>query len=192
MYRLGCQNIEMKSSSDFNVSDDTEVRELKESIVVRHKIKGRIFDGYEDFITHIPIANNVKQVKVSKKILNKVTVNFINAPSLTSQLIKSNLAYINNNMPEIDLINEAVPALMYAIKDTLAVENCLLASLQSKESKFINLLKENKVELAPENVIQAFKNGKLMSYLDYKLRNLLNLNEVNEVASDHSSKLDFH
>jgi len=191
MYRFGTQH-NSSSKSDFNINEDIEVREVKDTIVVRHKVKGRIFDGYQDLITHIPVCNSIKQVKVSKKLLNKVTVNFINAPSLTSQLVKSNLAFINNNMPEIDIINEAIPALMYAIKDTLCVENCLLASLQSKETKFINLLKDNKIDLAPTNVVKAFKCGKLMSYLDYKLRGLFGLNEVKDVSVKTNSKLDFH
>lgn len=191
LYRIGCNQSENCSSTDFDLPN-TQVREVKDAIVLRHKVKGRIYDNYQDYITHVPVTSSIRQIKVSKKVLNKVTVNFINAPKLTSQLIKSNLGYINNNIPEIDIINEAIPALMYAIKDTLCVENCLLASLSSKETQFINLLKENKVELAPTSVIQAFKAGKLMSYLDYKIRGLFGVNDVSVIDSAHDTKLDFH
>jgi hypothetical protein len=142
----------------------------------------------------VPVANQTAVYKaVPRKVLNKVTLNFINAPSVTSQLVKSNLGFINNNVPEIDLVNEGVPALCYAVKDTACIEAMLTASLSTKEASLINSLKEGKFEVAPKGLISAFKAGKLVDFMAFKIRQVLGVNEVREIKSGSGSNsgLDF-
>jgi hypothetical protein len=127
---------------------------------------------------------------VPRKVVNKVTLNFVNAPEMTPQLVKANLGYINNTVPGIDLVNDGVPALMYAIKETKCIETLLLASLNSKDVELIKALKQGEFKTTPNGVIDAFKKGVLFDFINFKIRNLFNLNEVTE-ATKSNSKLDF-
>jgi hypothetical protein len=177
----------------FVVRDNTEVVDNYEEVIIKRKRPGRILNYHESIVAHVPVKNQTSiYTSVNKKTLNKVTLNFVNANSITPQLVKSNLGYINNVHPDIDLMNEAIPALMYAIKDTKCLETMLAAALKSKDVELIKALKDNQFSIAPTGLTEAFKSGALMDYIDYRIRGMFNLNVVYGPSENSKSDLDFH
>jgi hypothetical protein len=134
---------------------------------------------------------------VPRKVLNKVSLNLVNAPELTSQLLKTNLGYINNCMMTVkdndfSLIQDGIPAIMYCLKETKCLESLLTGCLKSKDAELITALKKGGFEVAPTGLKDAFKRGMLWDFISFKLRNLVNLNEVEVLKTENTSLKDFH
>jgi hypothetical protein len=175
------------------VCNNLEIIEAPQNVVLRRKRNGRIFNYYQDVVSKVPVKQQTAvYTVVPRKVLNKVTLNFVNAPQVTKELLKANLGYINNCIRDIDLINDGIPAIMYAIKETTCLETLLSAGLASKDAELIAALKKDSFDIAPNGLKEAFQKGKLWAYIDYKLRNLVSLNDVKALESKPTSKLDFH
>ena len=173
-------------------TSEMEVKEEPQYITLRRKRDGRIFDYIQDIVAttkNLALDNVYK--KVPRKVVNKVTLNFINSAAMTAQLVKTNLGFIVSNCPELDLVNEAVPVMMYAIKETACVEAMLSASLQSNDAELIGALKANNFKITPNGLKDAWNKGVLFDYLGAKIRSLFGLTEVGSV-NPSNSKLDFH
>jgi hypothetical protein len=171
---------------------DIVVRDVVMGVQLTRKRSGRIFDYFETITaTTKELSKAQVDVVVPRKVVNKVALNFVNAPELNTQLIKSNLTYINNNVPEIDLVEDGIPVLCYAIKETAVLETFLSANLKSKDSELISALKKDAFDITATGVKDAFKKGKLWAYISRKIRGLFGLN-VDKVVENSNSRLDFH
>jgi hypothetical protein len=170
---------------------DTEVIEDRQSVVLRRKRPGRIFDYYEDIVASTKRLN-IDQVyaTVDRKVVNKVTLNFMNAPQLTKELVKSNLGYINNCCPNIDILNEGMAVLMYSIKETACAEALLLSALKSNDSELITALKAGGFDVAPSSLKEAWRRGMLFDYLGCKIRTMFGL-KVEEIVNPKDTTLGF-
>jgi hypothetical protein len=178
------------------VTKEVEVTEACQGIVLRRRRHGRIFDYFQDIVSKVPVkSQSAVYNTIPRKVLNKVSLNFVNAPELTSQLLKTNLGYINNCMmtndnkdKEFSLVQDGIPAIIYCIKETKCLESLLASSLASNDAELITALKKGGFKVAPEGLKDAFKKGQLWDFISFKLRNLVNLNEV-EVLDNKSTQL---
>jgi hypothetical protein len=171
---------------------DVIVTEEDQSVVLQRRKHGRIVDYYQSIVSSVPIKQQSTVYKnIKRQILNKVTLNFTNAPKLTPELVKSNLAYINSACKgEIDIVKDGVPALIYAIKETSVVESMLTSALSSKDAELLTALKQGEFTVSPKGVIDAFKKGQLFDFISKKIRGFFHLNEVIALGKE-STKLDF-
>jgi hypothetical protein len=180
------------------VTKEVEVSEASQGIVLRRRRHGRIFDYFQDVVSKVPVkSQSAVYNTVPRKVLNKVSLNLVNAPELTSQLLKTNLGYINNCMMTVkdndfSLIQDGIPAIMYCLKETKCLESLLTGCLKSKDAELITALKKGGFEVAPTGLKDAFKRGMLWDFISFKLRNLVNLNEVEVLKTENTSLKDFH
>ena len=182
------------AADSFSIQAETKdaiIEEDDQCVVLRRRRPGRIFDDIQDIVasTKTYKPSQIDTV-VSKKVLNKVTLNFVNAPQLTGPLVKSNLGFINNCVPEIDLLKDGVAVLLYAIKETSCIETLLNGALQSKDAELIAALKAGDFEVAPNGLKDAWRKGKLYDYLSAKVRALFGL-KVEDCVDPTDNKLGF-
>jgi hypothetical protein len=178
------------------VLKQVEVTEATQGIILRRRRKGRIFDYFQDVVTKVPVRTQSSVYNtIPRKVLNKVSLNFVNAPELTSQLLKTNLGYINNCMNQKDkdfsLIQDGIPAIIYCMKETKCLESMLAASLASKDAELTNTLKKGGFKVAPEGLKDAFQKGCLWEFISYKIRNLVKLNETEAVDCNETTLKGF-
>lgn len=93
---------------------------------------------------------------------------------------------------DFSLIQDGIPAIMYCLKETKCLESLLTGSLKSKDAELITALKNGGFEVAPTGLKDAFKKGMLWDFISFKLRNLVNLNEVEVLKTENTSLKDFH
>jgi len=166
--------------------------EDSKGLTLHRKLGGRIFNYYEKLKIDPLIVKDLS-TEIPRKVVNKVILNFMASPKVDKALITSNVGYIVNACPGIDVYNEAIPALAYAVKDTVAVEGLLTQLAASKDVDLLKAFKNNSIEVTPTSIKQAFGSRKLLTYLSLKFRDFFGLNQetvVNTGAESVGTAID--
>jgi len=149
-------------------------------LTLHRKLNGRLLSFYEKLKVDPLIVKDMSKT-IPRKVLNKVVLNFMNAPVVDAALVKTCAGYIVNAVPEVDVVNEVMPALAYAVKDTVAVAGYMVQLVNSKDVNLMNAFNKGQIKITAANWREAFSQGELISYLGMKFRDLFNLNEMTAV-----------
>jgi len=177
--------IEEQEKNEITVTvPDSNLKISKDSngmVILSKDNKGRVFD-YLDKLTFSEIIPEV--VSVSKKIVNKVTMMFLNAPQLDKTVIKGAINFVLREHPELSIAEEIIPTIAYIIQDTRLVESQITYFMSTSELKQINDLKTCKYKITPQNISQAWRAGELFKYLLNKVRDFFFINESVNIEPD--------
>jgi hypothetical protein len=107
-------------------------------------------------------------VGISKEIINKLRTKMILMEKIDKVSLKSLIAYVQREVPDLDIVEQIVPLLATLIRDTMQVEKQLEQLVKSSLLHETQSIKDNKYEL-------KYESNSFVSRLITKIRNIVTL-----------------